>query len=286
MLNDQRVVAFTPYGRRITVSILVEYMKRDHERGLLDEWMLCMNTDEDQYTDVEYAKRLADTFPWIKLYYRPPHFPLRTPKQLNTGSFYFYMTDPNTVYLRFDDDIVYVHEDAIENIARRAIQSENTLGTFPIIWNNAVCTWHLQVRGIVPVGWGLTHPYCMDQNGWANGHFAVNMHELLLEKIAENDVKSLFMYQDVSLAPGQQFSVSCFAVHGRDYLDLAPPGVLDYDEEEHWLTVHRPAVVNKTNVIAGDALVSHFSFYPQREVLFATDLLKRYRKVADAEPWD
>jgi hypothetical protein len=280
MLDNQRVVAFTPYGRRVTVSILYEYMKRDHERGLLDEWMLCMNVDPDQGSDVAFAKKLERENDWIKRYQRPTQFPHRTPKQLNTGQFYTYMTDPNSVYLRFDDDIVYVHEDAIENMARRAIQSEQSLGTFPIIWNNAICTWHLQVREIVPYAWGHVQPYCMDPVGWADGHFAVNMHNLLLDKIATDDVKSLFMYQDVQLPIGLQFSVSCFAVHGRDYLALNPPGVLDYEEEEHWLTVHRPAVVGKSNVIAGDSLVSHYTFYPQREVVGATDILERYRKVA------
>jgi hypothetical protein len=56
--------------------------------------------------------------------------------------------------------------------------------------------------------------------------------------------------------------------------------VLDHYEEEHWLTVHRPEVVGKTNVILSDALVSHYSFFPQRKRLQETDILPRYRELA------
>ncbi len=121
----------------------------------------------------------------------------------------------------------------------------------------------------------------MDSVGWARGDFAVKMHELLLSKIDTNSVSDLFLYQDIPLAPRQQFSVSCFAVDGVDYAALTPPGHLDYPEEEHWHTVHRPEKVGKDNVIVGDALVSHYTFFPQQKEVFATDILDRYRKIAE-----
>jgi hypothetical protein len=286
VINDHRVVAFTPYGRQFTVSILVEYMKRDHSRGIVDEWQLWMNTDEDQVNDRAYARQLAERYDWIILKERPKTQEYHQHKQMYTGTFYVYCTDPDTVYLRFDDDIVYVHEDTITRMVEQKIVRGHVLGVFPIIWNNAVCSWHLQQRGIMTVprfkgrALAVREPYCMDVVGWSHPQFAQEIHYQLLDAIDAKEVESLFMYQDVTLAPKQQFSVSCFAVDSDDYRVLTPPGVLDYYEEENWLTVHRPSIVGKTNVILSDALVSHFSFYPQRDYLLRTDIIDRYRALA------
>jgi hypothetical protein len=37
-VKDHRVIAWTPYGRKETVSVLGRYLRREHERGLVDEW--------------------------------------------------------------------------------------------------------------------------------------------------------------------------------------------------------------------------------------------------------
>lgn len=282
MINGQRVVAFTPYGRRKTVSILFEYMKRDHDAGILDEWWLCLNTDPDQQEDIAYAYLLAGNRSWIKLQKRPTGVPRMSPKQRNTGYFYRYMTDPNTMYLRFDDDMVYVHPDAITNLVEAKQKMTSTLACFPIIWNNAVVTWFLQKHGKYPTEHGeVEAPYCMDPVGWADGEFAVKMHEYLLDELQHGgDPTKVYLYQDVPLPELKQFSVSCFALDGKDLCTLTPPGHLDYEEEEHWLTVHRPQLVGKDNVIVGSSLVSHYTFYPQQRQVFQSDVLDRYRELA------
>lgn len=296
MIGDRKVVAFTPYGRELTVSILYEYMKRDHERGILDEWQLWMNTDDmriiikdgefqeliDQSGDVEYAYHLAKHNDWITIVERT--WQALYPKQLNTGVFYKTQTiEPGTTYIRFDDDIVYVHEDAIENMVKAKSSYSGTLAVFPIIWNNAVVSYHLQQQGIVPLSWGEVKPYCMDDVGWRSFEFAENMHELLLKCIDANLVDALYLHHDRPLDRGMQFSVSCFAMNGEDYCELDPPGDLQGGEEEHWLTVTRPEQTGKQNVIICNSLVSHFSFFHQRkQLLEQTDILDRYRKIAQS----
>lgn len=296
-VDGRRVVAFTPFGRELTVSILYKYMKRDYERGILDEWQLWLNTDDStimvvngeivncvgQYDDVMYWYKLGEENDWITLVDRPLAQPLY-PKQLNTGLFYKTQTiDPGTTYLRFDDDIIYVHEDAIENMVRAKNSKTGTLAVFPIIWNNAIVSYHLQQQGIVPTSWGHVHPYCMDEVGWKSFEFAREMHELLLKCIDAGIVDKLYLHHDRPLDKGMQFSVSCFAMNGEDYRELDPPGDLGGAEEESWLTVNRPAETGKSNVIISNAIVSHFSFFHQREKLLnETDILDRYRALAEA----
>jgi len=76
---------------------------------------------------------------------------------------------------------------------------------------------------------------------------------------------------------GMQFSVSVFASLGSMYAELETPGVLVPSEEESWHTVHQPHRLGQSNMIVGNALVSHYTFFPQQGIVNATDILDRYR---------
>lgn len=284
MIDGKRVIAWTPYGRRRTYSILVKYLERDVARGLVDEVWAFMNTDPvGQEDDIAYAAELADRHDWFKQVHRPEGVNLgHLPKQRYTGLAYRYMTDPDTIYLRFDDDVVYIHEQAVENLVRARIEMPAPIAVFPIIINNAICSHFLQMCGKIPTEWGTVNAYCMDPTGWANGPFAVKLHEMLLDRIEAGTVDDLYMYQDFPLAPGTQFSVSCFASLGSMYAELPNgPGILVPDEEESFHTVHYPVAKGVPNILRGNAVVSHWSFFPQHPFLNATDLLDRYRALAE-----
>jgi hypothetical protein len=263
MIDGRRVIAWTPYGRRRTYSILIKYLARDVARGLVDEVWAFMNTDPvGQEDDIAYAHELNEQHDWFKLKLRPEGINLgRLPKQRYTGLAYRYMIDPDAIYLRLDDDVLYLHDDAIENLVRARIEMPAPIAIFPVIINNAICSHFLQACGKVPLEWGHVTAYCMDPNGWASGPFAVKMHELLLSHVEAGTVEDLYLYQDYSLQPGTQFSVSCFASRGEDYAALPRPGVLVPDEEESWHTVHQPLATGRPNIQTG--------------------LLDRYRELAD-----
>ena len=159
MYRNKKIIAFTPFGRERTVSVLLPYMEREFQSGVLDEWMLCMNTDVGQLDDIAYAEQLAEDYSWINLYDRPgPDSPedwaippqwrrgFREPKQLNTGRFFWYMQDREALYLRFDDDVVWVHRNAVRAMVDRKLSgmTAGCLAVFPVIWNNAVSSWLLQ----------------------------------------------------------------------------------------------------------------------------------------------
>lgn len=279
MIDGHKVACWTPFGRERTVSLLVKYMERDVKRGIVDEYILYMNTDDDQVTDREYGYRLAEEHNWIRIIERPERYP--GPKQRSTGYFYRYATDPGTVFVRLDDDIVYLHEAAIENLVRARLEMPAPAAVFPIIINNAICSYFLQACGKIPREWGEVGMYCMDPVGWANGPFAVKLHEMLLDHIEAGTVEDLYLHHDFQIPPGTQFSVSCFASLGSMYASLPEPGVLTPDEEESWHTIHRPLATGASNVVRADAIVSHLSFFTQHAFLNPTDILDRYRELAD-----
>lgn len=277
MIRGKRVVVFTPWGRELTASILFRYLERDWHAGVVDEWMICMNIDPDQHMDRDYAHRLAAEHEWINVYDRPPGEVL-WPKQMNTGKFYQYMQDDGTVYVRMDDDIVWIEDHAVERLVEQRLDNPMPFVVFPIIWNNAVCSHYLQQMSIIPEEWGTVTNHCMDYYGWRDVNFAVNMHEYLLDAIEDDDVRKCFMHHSIQLPVGHQFSVSCFAQSGTEYSKV--DGILG-GEEEGWHTIKKPYELQRPNLIVPNALVSHFSFYHQRDFLINyTNILDRYRRLS------
>jgi hypothetical protein len=291
----RQVIAWTPFGRERTVSILYRYLQRDHERGLIDQWWLYLNTDHHgQESDVAYAQQLARRHDWIVVKNRPRRatkYAYRH-KQEYTQYFYEYATDPGTVYLRFDDDEVFVAPPAVERLVEQKTQRPHTLCLFSTNVNNAIISWYMQQIGVIPVGSisgtaGVTWPrvqapYCMDPVGWADPLFAELLHCWVLDLLEAGDHPKLELYQDITLSPGQQFSVSVFAMEGKDLAALDPPGHINH-EEETWLTTTRPMETGMVNQICSTSVTVHYSFFPQRPHLDTLNILDRYRALADKE---
>lgn len=277
MVLGKKVVVFTPWGRELTASILYKYLAREQRAGIVDEWHLWMNTDPDQDFDRRYGYELANSHDWIKTFERPPGEVLY-PKQMNTGRFYIYTQEPDTIYVRMDDDIVWIEPSAIKRLVEYRIQNPYPFVVFPLIWNNAVVSHYLQLGEQLPSWWGKVGNYCMDPLGWANAQFAENIHNLLLSLIETDQVNKLFMHTSVQLPMGHQFSVSCFAQFGEEYARHREV----VGEEEAWHTVTQPYSQNRPNIIVPNSLISHFSFYHQRDYLLnSTDILDKYRKLSD-----
>ncbi len=107
--------------------------------------------------------------------------------------------------------------------------------------------------------------------------FARHIHYHLIDKVVNDKVDELFLHHDIQLPLSQQFSVSCFAQAGAEYAKVKDIK----SEEESWHTVEKPHETGRNNLILSNSLVSHFSFYHQREALLQTDILQWYRKIAD-----
>jgi hypothetical protein len=267
MHQDRKVVAWTPFGRTAPVSILFRYMQRDHAAGILDEWLLCMNAYNDG--DIGYAHSLAAEHDWINLL--EEESPAAPPK---IARFYQFLTDKQVIYLRFDDDIVYVHDQAMRRMADATLTWDGILAAFPVIINNAVVSYHLQREGKVPFDHGTVNsPECLNPVGCSDPVFAEGLHRHALSLLEAGRAEELFLQEPVTLAADQRFSVNAFGLSGIDVF----PGVDLYNAgEEGWMTQVFPGIAGKRNMIVNDALVAHFSFHPTWEHMRNTDIMSRY----------
>lgn len=283
MIDGHRVVVFIPSGRRRTEAILLTNLRRFPE---VDEIQIWVNTDKpgkaepqapNAEGDEEWLRSLPDVWSKCKLYEYPRHARPKWPKQLQTGEFYAYTQDLNTVYIRMDDDIVYVDDNYFKHMVKFRLRYDEPPIVCGNIWNNAICSYIHQQAGHIDKAHGVVEsPYCMDMVGWQSGKFAEYIHRVLLDHIEADTVPELYFDQYV-LNGNKRFSISNFSFTGVGMRRMRP----QIDDEEIWLTEKVPVRAGRANVICGDALVAHYSFFAQRPVLDQTDILDRYRQIAE-----
>jgi hypothetical protein len=276
-LDGYKIVPFIPAGRKRTMSILLDNLQRF--RDVVDEVQVWVNCDDDQVEDLQWVRSLETSLgDWVKVIERRKDRPVQNPKQLNTGGFYIHTVDPNAIYFRFDDDIVFIDDKYFENMVEFRLDNPHYFLVMGNIWNNAIISYlHQQVYENLDKDHGIvSEPFCMDMVGWRDPVFATYIHEVLLKKIEDGTVDSLF-FDKYELKFAKRFSVSNFCFFGRDFKQFG--GELDGAEEETWLTEVKPQSLGRLNAVCGSALVSHYSFFAQRPVLDKTDILERYRAI-------
>lgn len=239
-----------------------------------------MNADEDQKEDIEWLESLPETYDWVTL--KRLKGKRLKPKQMNTGRFYPNTIDEKTIYIRFDDDIVYVDDDFFHNILDFRIDNPEYFLVFANIWNNAILSYIHQRLGNIPPEPVVEDAFCMNPVAWRSGKFAEDIHNLLIDKILSGTVSDLF-FGKAELHDAKRFSISCFAFFGKDFKKFEgivgyKDGKLVYDEEI-WLTEIYTITNNLLSVICGSALVAHYSFFAQRPYLDKTDILKQYKEI-------
>ncbi|QDT67647.1 hypothetical protein MalM25_05470 [Planctomycetes bacterium MalM25] len=278
MKSTMRFITVTPAGRRRYLEVLTEYLLRNrHEIDEHHWWVNTRNPD-----DLAYLHGLIDEHPdFFKLVAKPIDHTARIGWQI-----WHYMSDcvePDTVYLRLDDDICYVADDAIPRMRDHRLENPEPFLVLGSIVNNAICSHAYQRAGVIPRSWGEVHPDCLDPVGWGSGAFAKRLHELFLSDL-ESGREERWMNQDMSFDGVRRFSVNAICWRGEDMAPVAERGHNQIDEEE-WLTQVLPARYGRPSQVCPGALFGHYAFYSQRKRLDLTapELLDRYRRLAMRE---
>lgn len=262
MLNGYKIICVTPAGRRRYLKSLIPQILVS---PLVDEYHLWRNTNDQLDADYIYGLEIVDS----RIKVIEPHS-IQPGSNAAIRQFYKNCTDDKTIYIRFDDDVVFIESDFFYKFITFRVANPEYFLVFPNIINNAVCTYVQFTRGALnPAAW--IHPWCMDPTTWGNPHFAEQLHRAFLSSVAENNVSH--WYFGPKLIALSRFSINCMAWFGRDFATFQ--GQVLGDEEE-FLSVIKPSELGRLNCIYGDAVVAHFAFHPQRKYLDCTDLLQMY----------
>lgn len=268
-----RRIVVTPAGRARYLAILYEHLKR--QRDSFDQWLLLMNTASPE--DIGFCERLAArNEDWIDTRYAQGS----DPSQLNMNIHRFlnqFCRDEDAVYLRLDDDVVYLSPGFVEAMFAFRLDHPRYFLVYGNIINNAVVSWLHQKLGNFEYSAHSGYE-CTDAVGWKDPEFAEALHREFLRN--PQDPKWTAFRAWVA-SEYERVSVNAVSWFGKDLLEQP----VDADEER-WLSVERPRQLRRPNVILGQAVCAHYAFHVQREHLDATDLLDAYRALAAPPPAD
>lgn len=249
-----KVCVVTPAGRKKHLAVLKQYVYREMAAGLVDEWQLWKNTGVPE--DVAYLDEMAAENSRVNVI----DIGLTEFSAFNIYKFYQYTVEDDTVYLRFDDDIVWVQGNAMRKLVLARLQHLRPFVVSANIVNNTLISWIHQDIGALDKEHGLANFTRMDEVAHKNELFAENTHQTFMRRHQEGSLNAYY-YPDRLLMGFDSFSISCFAYFGHD---LQP---IDNSDEELWISSLRPQATNRPCLLLGDALVVHYGYHTQRPVL-------------------
>jgi len=266
-----RHIVVTPAGRRRYLEILVKHLVAQKQD--FDEWHLWVNTNDVE--DIAYCHWLAEQHPsWIKCVSStmPPD------GNQSIHQFFAYCIDPNTVYTRLDDDIVWLEPGFLRKMYNFRLSHPQYFLVYGTIVNNALTSYIYQQRGLIDHSHGSCNYEVMDNVGWKSAEFAEHVHRTFIKDLNEGKTEMWYVQPQV-LHDYERMSINAISWLGSEFAKFQ--GLVGIDEEQ-WISVDKPKSIGTRNIVCGDALVVHFSFYPQREHLDKTDILTQYMQLA---PW-
>ena len=204
MYKGCKIVCVTPAGRRRYMRLLAPQILAS---PLVDRYDVWVNTKAPR--DIAFFDALAKIDPgsgWLRS--------LTGSRRIRSiGAFHRLATDADTIYVRFDDDVVWLQPDFFERHLDFRIANPDYLLTMPLIVNNAVCTALLENTGKV----GLSRPVAynaFDKIGWRDGQFAEAIHAMFLDLVETGSWGHL--HGGAYPIALNRFSINCICWFGRD----------------------------------------------------------------------
>lgn len=268
-----RLVVVTPAGREKYMRLLSHYVLASPE---VDEWQLWDNCRTEP--DRAYLHRLAASDPRCRL----KQLPGANGGWDVIGEFFRFCDDADALYLRLDDDVVFIEPGFFPKfVARAAAERGKALWFSPLVINNAICNWLLKYFSRVAIAGPIT-AQCMCPFSWKSANFPKAMHPVFIAaaragRLADFRVPD----RDLRLA---RFSINAFGFFGADRVALGEAFIAPEANEEEWLSAVLPARLDRPGRIFGDIVVAHFSFYTQERALLRTGLLDAYYELAGLPP--
>jgi len=264
-------IVVTPAGRKKYLEILSSHLIRMKDE--FDEWVLWMNTDCKE--DIDYMESLAAAHEFIKICRVQSNIP-----GLNIQRFFKTCTEIDSLYLRLDDDIVFIEDGSIREIFSKREQDTTCFLLYGNILNNATVAHLHQRLGIIEYHHDISYK-CLDTIVWKNASFAEMIHNLFFAAFLEGNVRKFFMPDHV-IEGYKRFSINAICWRGESFKDFRGSEEEEGIDEEQFLSCSWPERARMPCKIIGNTLFSHLAFGPQRKSgLNEAPLLRKYGEIAE-----
>lgn len=265
MYRDYRIVVVTPAGRKRYLELLIPYIMR--LVPVVDEYVLWVNTTHAE--DINYMQEVATNNPtFIKLLYTSA--PIQGTSAIHT--FFLHHIDEKTIYIRFDDDVVYIDDvERLKNFLDFRIDNPHYFLVYANILNNAITSYLHQRFGTIKHTKDTQVTYdCLCQVGWKSPDFALKLHEdILTNGVDKYRFKGIWNLYD-----HERVSINAICWFGSTFAKFS--GQVGIGEEE-WLATDKPKALGVYNCIYGDFICVHYAFFTQRDKVDANGIVECYK---------
>ncbi len=281
MVDGYKVISVTPAGRKRYLEILHKYLI--NSRHVIDNHVWWVNTNNE--SDVEYLQSLANEYPdFYSLKFLPDH-PNCKYNNLNIHKFFKDCIDEKTVYIRFDDDIVFIDLPNLESFVRFRIENPQYFIVYANIINNNLCTHIHQRIGAVSVGEHLELnevqlvDYDYNNRTLTQPNYTLVSFRDFYNSLQQNKLSD-FRFQKWIFHEYERCSINCIAWLGSEFAKFDSVGI----DEEPWISNYKPRERSMKNCVYGNFLVVHYSYGNNREMVDNYNngmFIKMFHEIAD-----
>lgn len=271
MYKNYKVVVNTAAGRRRYMRYLIPYIVSSE---VVDRYDIWINTHNG--ADIEFFRKIAGYFPKVNLVWQPDGV---VNGNSTINAFYKDCVEPDAIYFKLDDDIVWMEPGLIEDMVRFRVDNPQYFLVSPLVINNALSTYLLQTEGKLTLD-GYYQSYASHPILWESGNFAAELHQWFIDNyLTTGQWESLHLgKKEMGMC---RFSINSILWFGKEMAKFA--GDVPGDDEEFMSCIY-PTRQGMSNAWNGDIIAAHFAFFTQREKLDKNGILEQYGKINE-EMW-
>ncbi len=303
-----KLIVITFGGRKFSIKILFKYILK--YKKYIDEYRIYIATTIQN--DIDFMEKFAkDNSDFVKIIYTydKNHNKILNDRNKIWDNSYKNSVEEDCVYLKFDDDIVYIEENIFTDFITYRLKNPDPLLIYPIIINNIISSYNLQEKNIfsthsktnIGKSWINTFnrikPYLLQNKGkkikigkitkeqevlcpisWGNLEYCINIHNTFINDVNNKNIDK-YRIGNYTLKNSEPMSINCCCWLGTGLKNVVNKYGNIVDDEPR-LCIYLPTWDNNPNKVFGNTIVSHYSYYKQRELgLDDTDILNKYNKL-------
>ncbi|KAI3319951.1 hypothetical protein HD806DRAFT_525245 [Xylariaceae sp. AK1471] len=216
-----KIIAIVFYGRKRYVDILDCYLQQNlaSNGGYLDEvWFMAHTENED---DIAWVKDLEGKYKDYKIVGQGD---CDQPNK-DYGCMWKYATGDNTMYIKLDDDIVYIHQDAIPQLVHTRLAVPHAFAVSAQLVNSPI-------TGLEQFHHNAIYPFVPDPINDTNHHASETWRLSGLDKYPKSRLTSLKEAHDQSIIfPEVPYRGHPFVLLSEDNFDLLHTSIGRYDQK-------------------------------------------------------
>lgn len=276
MINGKKVEIIIFVGREAYMKCMLPYLLKDIE--LIDRISMVFHTWKE--SDRRYIQSLPSTNPKFRLIHG---FESLSFNQCWVPDFF---SDPDTVYVKVDDDVVYIEDGTLTELIDFTLNHEQYFCVTPLVINSWFGGYALQE------GRMLSHPSIVFKNIpntiigndfiYNNGNAALFYHTCLLNMLESSPDRKCYFHTD-NLELDTRWNINMICIDGVKMKKMFEDNGGSMNElDEIYLSYRYPHLHGMKTCMMGSKVISHYSFKFQRSVMDQkSNLLERYYNLSN-----